>query len=618
MWSCKAFPDPLEKGTIILAECGISSLSSDLPSIMKLEEETVKLAVADFVARRVPTLSSKIESLDAALRGKRSRTSSSVAPYVLLRSDVWCSDDVLYVTIRVKDANAKSAEQFTLETLSGWVVAKEDLMKHIACCVFQHRLRQYLSKNNFVAFLADGAILPRKSGASQAPMCSPPAVPFKAPEGSNLQHTAVVEMGIFKPFLHISSELVNGDNTGIVEIHGMAIPAGITLIAGGGYHGKSTMLRTIAAGVYNKVPGDGREFCVTVHDAVSVRAEDGRYVSKCNVSAFISNLPTLPGAKVSLDTKKFSTREASGSTSQAANVVEAIEMGATALLVDEDVSAANFMARDGRMRALVMDESITPLLYRVNGLFNTHGISSVVVVGGVGDWLDVPHRVILMDKYIAFDATAKANSISRQFSYGHVQYGGRGVVHRLEWEKDTTPIPRRFESESVSAFGRNLSVHLVEGGGMIAIDRDADKMQEHDDDDDSGHIDMTRCEQLLAKKPQLYGCGLCVAWILELAQREPELGLAALLQRLKTEVAQNGLASLCSDQESLLESVGYASCPRMHEVYMALTRIRGLVLEEIPVEDDGSEEAARREEERRKQELAALWNARRKKNRFDD
>lgn len=139
--------------------------------------------------------------------------------------------------------------------------------------------------------------------------------------------------------------------------------------------------------MYDKVPGDGREFCVTVPLTTTIRAEDGRYVQNCNISAFISNLPTLPGVGSPVDTVHFSSAEASGSTSQAANVSEAIEMGAKVFLVDEDVSAANFMARDGRMRALVMDESITPLLYRVNGMYKTLGISSVVVVGGVGDWL---------------------------------------------------------------------------------------------------------------------------------------------------------------------------------------------------------------------------------------
>lgn len=147
------------------------------------------------------------------------------------------------------------------------------------------------------------------------------------------------------------------------------------------------MLRAIAAGVYDKVPGDGREFCVTVLETTVIRAEDGRYVNKCNISAFISNLPTHPGVEQAVDTTHFSSSEASGSTSQAANVAEAIEMGAKVFLVDEDVSAANFMARDGRMRALVMDESITPLLYRVNGMYNSLGISCIVVVGGVGDWL---------------------------------------------------------------------------------------------------------------------------------------------------------------------------------------------------------------------------------------
>ena len=151
------------------------------------------------------------------------------------------------------------------------------------------------------------------------------------------------------------------------------------------------MLRAVAAGVYDKIPGDGRELCVTVPETVTIRAEDGRYVNNCNISAFISNLPTPPGVEKSIDTTLFSSGEASGSTSQAANVAEAIEFGAKVFLVDEDVSAANFMARDGRMRALVMDESITPLLYRVNGMYNKLGISCVVVVGGVGDWLGKFH-----------------------------------------------------------------------------------------------------------------------------------------------------------------------------------------------------------------------------------
>jgi len=341
-----------------------------------------------------------------------------------------------------------------------------------------------------VAFVADGSLLPRRSGRSDAPMKSPPSVPFRSPEGSDaLTRVVTVDVGGFwRRYLNDDGTCrpIDGDGDGdaraasttagggddppmtaspasaaTVTMRGMIIPRGVTLIVGGGYHGKSTLLQALSTGVYDKIPNDGRERCVSHRDAVSVRAEDGRYVNNVNVSAFISNLPGAAktatatddatadragggggaagdAAPDSLDarTRSFGTKDASGSTSQAANVIEALESGASALLVDEDVSAANFMARDGRMRAMIMDEPITPLLYRVNGLFlsREHGTSTVVVVGGVGEWLDVADAVILMRDYEAHDGLAKARSVSYQFSYGHVQYAGRGVVHRLPWK----------------------------------------------------------------------------------------------------------------------------------------------------------------------------------------
>ena len=349
------------------------------------------------------------------------------------------------------------------------------LMRHVATAVLQDKLRAVLPSRDAVAFVANGAILPRKSGASAAPMASPPAIPFRAPTDSPMNQSLTVDLGLLYPYI---VESLPGSSSGTksggteITLEGLLVPRGVSLIVGGGYHGKSTLLRCLAAGVYNKIPGDGREFCVTVDDAVTVRAEDGRYVNHCNVSAFISNLPTP-----SLDTSRFSTGEASGSTSQATNVSESIEMGASALLVDEDTSAANFMARDGRMRSLVMDESITPLLYRVNGLFASHGISSIVVVGGVGDWLDVINSAILMDRYICKDATAKARSVSKQFSHGHVQYGGRGVVHRLEWEKSGTPIPRRPAVDEKEAYNFALDkivVTLLDGSNTISLQQISD------------------------------------------------------------------------------------------------------------------------------------------------
>ena len=676
MWSVSFLPDPVGSRNSLIT----SSIAHAVISVSGLfghEKEAFSafmeggrgacVALADFTARRLAESREKtkleqdgysvsLEPFDQAISGsrRRQRRNSTIAypPYVLERTDIWCNDGKeLHVMARVvvkssviEDAMEHNDEkklsddgiwEHSTKTIltSIFLVPSADfvlkLMAHIACVALQQRLRAQLASRKVVAFVSDGSILPRKSGASDAPMASPPAIPFKAPVGSVMSQDVQVEMG--KLGMYLPSALQsNTESTSVVTLSGLVVPAGVTLIVGGGYHGKSTLLRTIAAGVYDKIPGDGREYCVAVRDAVMVRAEDGRYVNNCNVSAFISNLPTPPGVTTTIDTQHFSTRDSSGSTSQAANVSEAIEMGASALLVDEDVSAANFMARDGRMRALVMDESITPLLYRVNGLYNTLGISSVVVVGGVGDWLDVPHNVILLDKYVAHDATKKANSISYQFSHGHVQYAGRGVVHRLPWDKHGTPIPRRPTESFAKRFDSDVVISMLDGGHAISLHKeepgtDHDDIMVIDDDDDDGCIDASRFEQLLDRK-QLYGCGLCVTWILQNAPKYPTLGIPDLLKRLEETLDQGGMIQLVMDRNGstcvdlsseawkhLVESVGLAHRPRIFEVGQALTRMRGIEMEELPVEEDPAEIEAQKEAERRKQELAAIWAARRKK-----
>mmetsp|Transcript_39532 Transcript_39532/g.81170 ORF Transcript_39532/g.81170 Transcript_39532/m.81170 type:complete len:706 (-) Transcript_39532:3090-5207(-) len=577
--------------------------------------------------------------------GSKKSSNNTFPPYMFERTDVWCENGKLLVTLRIivetehsltsidesannDDVDMSDAENDTtieqakdafithaLDQVSGDALG--GVLRHVATATFQDRLRAQLSSIEAVAFVADGSILPRRSGASSMPMASPPALPFKAPE-SRMRKEVSVEMGKLCNFLKLNKGASPSNGSTIVTVTGLVIPHGVTLIVGGGYHGKSTLLRCIASGVYDKIPGDGREFSVTVRSAVTVRAEDGRYVNSCNVSAFISNLPTPPGVSKTVDTTKFSTREASGSTSQASNVSEAIEMGASAMLVDEDVSAANFMARDGRMRSLVMDESITPLLYRVNGIYDSLGISTVVVVGGVGDWLDVPHQVVKLDKYLIYDATEKAQSVSRQFSHGHVQYAGRGVVHRLNWDKKGMPNQRRPVTDHPF---HNARVSLMDGGGRICLTGEEGSEMSVDyenEDDDFGVIDMTRCEQLFGRSEQLYGCGLCVAWIIGHSKSHPNLGLRGLLDALDNELDRSGgmkglLASLPESKEDVLECLGYASRPRRYEVAMALTRMRGICFDDIPYEDDGSEEEAARKAEERKKALADLWANRRKK-----
>jgi hypothetical protein len=680
MWTTTSIlPDPLTShnkerddaqvsSSIVTATISIQELLRDEStlSIFKEAGRGARVSLADFAARQVNDQRDKasveidghsvhLEPLDFAVtktRRRKAKRNGVYPPYVLERTDVWCSETEIHVMLRMvvrmspvvvaNDSSMavdheKKSEESVLESAAASILTNilrpKDaeltlkIMTHVACVALQQRIRSQLSSIKAVAFVADGSILPRKSGTSDAPMSSPPAVISKAPPDSSMSQHITIEMGSLAN--HLPPSMHSGAGSS-VTFRGLAVPTGITLICGGGYHGKSTLLGTIAVGIYDKIPGDGRELCVAVNDAVTVRAEDGRYVNNCNISAFISNLPTPPGVTKTLDTQHFSSRDSSGSTSQAANVAEAIEMGATAMLVDEDVSAANFMARDGRMRALVMDESITPLLYRVNGMYNTRGISSVVVVGGVGDWLDVPHKVILLDKYVASDATKKAQSISYQFSYGHVQYGGQGVVHKLEWEKSGTPTPRRPADSFSSRFANDVVISLLDGGHALSLHQDESAMEDDGmdiaagiDDDDEGCIEASRLEQLLGRK-QLYGCGLCVSWMLQAAPKHPKLGIPALLKKLDEVIDNGGMVQVVKELNAssdtdlpsetwkhLVEAVGFAERPRKHEIAQALTRMHGIQMEVLPVEDDG-EDAAVQLAEQKKQALAALWANRRK------
>lgn len=250
----------------------------------------------------------------------------------------------------------------------------------------QQAVRNILKEEGLVAFVANGSVLPRKSGISELPMKD--SVAFQSP--------ASMERSLTLP------------HRGAVS--GMAIPRGITLIVGGGYHGKSTLLEAIQAGVYNHIAGDGREFVITDETAVKQRAEDGRSVRNVDISLFINDLPNKK------DTRCFTTEDASGSTSQAAGVVESMEAGARLLLVDEDTSATNFMVRDELMKKVISREKepITPLIERVRDLYEKAGISTIMVAGSSGDFFHVADKVLLMDCYCAVDITDKVKELCDQ------------------------------------------------------------------------------------------------------------------------------------------------------------------------------------------------------------
>uniref|UniRef100_UPI0025D44C9A ABC-ATPase domain-containing protein n=1 Tax=uncultured Actinomyces sp. TaxID=249061 RepID=UPI0025D44C9A len=257
------------------------------------------------------------------------------------------------------------------------------LVRHIATLEDHRALTAAVAVNGWVSFLADGSVLPRRSGVSDEPLTG--GVALESPDSM----AATVEL----------------PHAGTVR--GTVVGAGVNVIVGGGYHGKSTLLSAIERGVYPHVPGDGRELVATVPDAVKVRAADGRAVTGVDLTPFISHLPA------GRDTASFTTRNASGSTSQAASIIEAVEAGSTVLLLDEDTSATNLLIRDSRMRELVAAdrEPITPLVDRITALFRQRGVSTVMVMGGSGDYLDVADRVLLMDAYHLRDATEQAHRI---------------------------------------------------------------------------------------------------------------------------------------------------------------------------------------------------------------
>jgi predicted ABC-class ATPase len=287
----------------------------------------------------------------------------------------------------------------------------KEIKHHVNTVEDQDFLRAQLEQKDLVAFISNGAILPRRSGIDDHPLAQD-AIPFKSPDS-----------------LSYEFDLPNAGT-----IRGMGIPKGVTLIVGGGFHGKSTLLHALERGVYNHIPGDGRECVVTDPTAVKIRAEDGRAIFNVNICPFINNLP------FGRDTLSFFTENASGSTSQAANIIEALDCGAKTLLIDEDTSATNFMIRDERMQSLVRKdkEPITPFLFRVRELYEQHGTSTVIVMGGSGDYFDVADTVIMMDSYEPKDVTLETKKLARNLYREEIDTGVIRISKRDSRRKPRT------------------------------------------------------------------------------------------------------------------------------------------------------------------------------------
>ncbi|MDR9794919.1 ABC-ATPase domain-containing protein [Aeribacillus pallidus] len=403
-------------------------------------------------------------------------------------------------------------------------VKGKDIEGAIQLCDQQMAIRSYMKERGIIAFIANNSILPRASGVSDQPLKG--AVPFQSPK----------EMEVSIPVPHRQEPL-----------KGMAIYKGITLIVGGGYHGKSTLLKALEHGVYDHIEGDGREFVLTDRSACKIRAEDGRSIKKVDISAFINNLPFQKS------TKSFSTENASGSTSQAANIMEMLEAGAKTLLIDEDTSATNFMIRDARMQALIHKEHepITPFIDKVLQLKHDFDVSTILVMGGSGDYFSVADRVIKMDHYKPYDVTHEAKQIACQIKTGRKHEGGERFG---EWK---LRIPESGSLNSRKGKKSKIACRLSE------IQYGLEK------------IDLSYVEQLVDES-QTRMIGEILSYIERTNLFDRRLTVSQLLDFVEDKINQEGLQSFSAHHGHQ----GELAYVRRFELAAALNRIRALKIRE--------------------------------------
>lgn len=395
---------------------------------------------------------------------------------------------------------------------------QKKLQETMELAVNQEYIREQLKEQKLVAFLANGSVLPRESGVSQRPLKD--AVLFQSPK--SMEVTMDVPYG--EPMI------------------GMGIPQGVTVIVGGGYHGKSTLLEAVQLGVYNHIKGDGREYVITDEDAVKIRAEDGRSICNTDIQMFIDNLPN------NKDTRQFCTENASGSTSQAANMIEAIEAGASTFLIDEDTSATNFMVRDGVMQRIVTKdkEPITPFISWVRALYEEKGISTVIVVGSSAAYLQVADTILQLDFYQVKDIKREAQDILLEY-----------VDMKTEQKKQVPEhnFSRKVKKIDMSYKGRDMKVKTT-ATDTISLNKEV--------------IDVRYLEQLID-----YGQTVGVAYLLKYGMEQladHKKNMQELVTALFQIVEEKGFSSLIPKGYS----AGFPVLPRREEVMAAWNRFRRL------------------------------------------
>ena len=426
-----------------------------------------EIATRDFLTREFAKAIKK-HSKGSRGTGKSGKISiDQPGQEILERSSAFINDEELEVRFTLslpafgrKIAGHEAKEMFFEEipAIVNAALLSEHIDKHKLRTHYQTNedadyARKKLVENNLIAFIQNQSVLPRQSGINPKPMAASEAIPFESPD------SLTVELDL--------------PNTG--KVYGMGISKGITLIVGGGFHGKSTLLDALENGVYNHIPGDGRELVIANENAVKIRSEDGRRIEKVDISPFINNLP------LGKSTKDFSTEDASGSTSQAANIIESIEAGAEVMLIDEDTSATNFMIRDQRMQQLIHkdEEPITPFIDKVKFMKEDYDISTILVMGGSGDYFDVADFVIGMNNYKPFDLTRQVEKIKRSHELTRDAEGGEvfGYIQKRSPFANSIKPEKGKKRKKIKASGRGAIQVGMYNIDLSAVEQIVDSSQ---------------------------------------------------------------------------------------------------------------------------------------------
>lgn len=498
------------------------------------EEKHKQIALQDYLLRKFAR-ESETFNFKAKSSGKSGMMSVSRCGQEILERTA-CElkqDGTLIIRMEIgfpangRTINSRELIKILFEFLPGCVkkslyyssLNKKDVQKNAELAEDQQFIREQLPKLGLAAFVANGSILPRESGISNRPMKQ--AIAFQSPKS-----------------MELSLELPNYG-----KITGMGIRQGITLIVGGGYHGKSTLLKALELGVYNHISGDGREYVITNHTAVKIRAEDGRSIKQSDISMFINNLPN------GKDTVHFCTQDASGSTTQAANVIEAMEAGTSLMLIDEDTSATNFMIRDELMQRVVNRDSepITPFIDRVQELFTQYHISTILVAGSSGSYFHKADCILQMDHYLPKDITEFAKQEAAAFP-----------IPNDPVKPCTAPSFHRIVKSDFN-FKKNDRIKLkTQGRDSVLINKET--------------IDLRYVEQL-ADSEQLSSLGILVKYA-QLHIFDGKKTLSEAVEELCRMLDKKGLPAVC---EGSYVPCGYA-VPRKQEIFACLNRYRSLVI----------------------------------------